>query len=325
MVWGGRRLGEVLGKPLPTGESYGESWEISNHASHHSTIIEGPSAGRTLLELMEKESAALLGAAESRPNFPWLVKFLDAQDWLSVQVHPDDESVRTLWPGEGGKTEAWFVLDAGPTGKVFAGLRPGVGESQLRSALQKGNAAECLHSFRPRPGDCLFLPAGTVHAVGGGVLMAEVQQTSDATFRLYDWDRRDAQGRSRTLHIEEALACIDWSAGPVRSVHAQGYPERLGAEPSPEAVRQRLVSCGYFSLDYVRDARPFRIGGNGMEVLIVVHGPGSLDGPMGPTALRTGDSLLVPADMPPVECRPEKSIGLLLAALPGSRSAARRG
>ncbi len=244
------------------------------------------------------------------------MKFLDARDWLSVQVHPDDESVRTLWPGEGGKTEAWFVLDAAPTGKVYAGLNPGVDEARLRAALHEGAAADCLHSFLPRPGDCMFLPAGTVHAVGGGVLMAEVQQTSDATFRLFDWDRRDAQGRSRTLHIEEALACIDWNAGPVHPIHAQGYPESMGAEPSLEPVRQRLVSCRYFTLDYVRDTRPFRLGGERMEVLIVVHGRGRLDGPEGRNALRAGDSLLLPAAAASVECRPDGSLGLLLAALP---------
>jgi mannose-6-phosphate isomerase len=138
------------------------------------------------------------------------------------------------------------------------------------------------------------------------VLMTEVQQTSDATFRLFDWDRRDAQGRSRTLHIEEALACIDWNAGPVHPVHAQGYPD------GPEPVRQRLVSCQYFTLDYVRDARPFPVGGERMQVLIAVHGQGSLNG----FAVRTGDSLLLPADMAAAECRPEGAIGLLLAGLP---------
>jgi mannose-6-phosphate isomerase len=303
MVWGGRRLGEVLGKPLPTAEAYGESWEISDHASHHSTAVEGPAAGRTLRELVQQESADLFGTAGPRPVFPWLVKYLDAWDWLSVQVHPDDESVRTLWPGEGGKTEAWFVLDAAPTARVYAGLLPGVDEAGLRAALREGTAADCLHSFRPRPGDCLFLPAGTVHAVGGGVLMAEVQQTSDATFRLFDWNRRDAQGRSRTLHIEEGLACIDWEAGPVRPAHAEGYPEGTGAEPSPEPVRQRLVACRYFTLHYVRDSRPFPCGGGGLH------------GTAGRWELRTGDSLLLPAAAP-LECRPDGPLGLLLAGLP---------
>src|SRR5436305_8108749 len=232
MVWGGRGLGAVLGKSLPTAEPYGESWEVSDHPSHRSVVEGGPLAGRTLRDLMERERTGLLGrAAETHPTFPWLVKLLDARDWLSVQVHPDDVAVRRLWPGEGGKTEAWFILDAAPGSLIYAGLLPGVDEKRLRAALAEGTVAGCLHRFRPRPGDCLFLPAGTVHAVGGGVLMAEVQQTSDATFRLFDWNRVDASGRSRQLHIEEALACIDWKRGPVNPVRASGYPAAPGQAP----------------------------------------------------------------------------------------------
>ena len=312
MVWGGRRLGDVLGKHLPTAEAFGESWEISDHASHRSTVLEGPAAGRTLRDLMEHEPAALFGVGAPLPTFPWLVKLLDCWDWLSVQVHPDDESVQRLWPGEGGKTEAWFVLDAAPTAKVYAGLLPGVDEARLRAALRDGTVAECLHSFQPRPGDCLFLPAGTVHAVGGGVLMAEVQQTSDATFRLFDWNRRDAQGRSRTLHIEEALACIDWNAGPVNPIRAEGYPQSDGAAPAPKYARQRLVSCPYFTMDYLHGTWPFACGGVRMQVLVVAHGQGSLRG----SALRPGDTLLLPAAAGPVVCRPDGPLGLMLATLP---------
>src|SRR5205807_1382927 len=123
-----------------------------------------------------------------------LIKLLDAHDWLSVQVHPDKESVARLWPGEGSKTEAWFILDALPGSRIYAGLLPGVDAAALGAAIAAGRAHECLHSFAPQPGDCVFLPAGSVHAVGGGVLFAEIQETSDATFRLYDWNRRDAQG-----------------------------------------------------------------------------------------------------------------------------------
>src|SRR5262245_28118185 len=216
MVWGGRRLAEVLGKPLPGPEPYGEAWELSDHASHSSRVAHGPLAGLTLRQLVERWPGPLLGSTAERCSiFPLLVKLLDANDWLSVQVHPDDVAVRTLWPGEGGKTEAWFILDVRPGSKVWAGLRPGVDEKQLRAALAAGVVADCLHSFEPQAGDCLFLKAGTVHAVGGGVLMAEVQQTSDATFRLFDWNRVDAQGRCRQLHVEQALACIDWTQGPV--------------------------------------------------------------------------------------------------------------
>src|SRR5947209_335681 len=224
MVWGGRRLHDALRKEQPSAEPYGESWEVSDHSLHRSVVAGGPARGRSLRELMEHEREGLLGPAAGRyETFPWLVKFLDACDWLSVQVHPDDVRVRRLWPGEGGKTEAWFVLDVAPGGRIYAGLLPGVDERRLREALAAGAVADCLHAFEPRPGDCVFLPAGTVHAVGGGVLMAEVQQTSDATFRLFDWDRCDSQGKRRTLHVKEALACIDWTRGPVTPLRVPGF------------------------------------------------------------------------------------------------------
>jgi mannose-6-phosphate isomerase len=272
---------------------------------------------------MEREAGALLGAA--LPGFPWLVKFLDAGDWLSVQVHPDEASVRRLWPGEGSKTEAWFVLEATPESRVYAGLLPGVDENALRDAVAAGRAADCLHQYRPRPGDCLFLPAGTVHAVGGGVLMAEVQQTSDATFRLFDWNRRDARGRSRELHVEQAMACIDWRSGPVRPVRAAGYPQEPGAAGAPGAVRQQLVSCRYFLLDYVRQAEPFACGGAGrLRVLVALHGRGTVESGGERYALRPGDTLLLPAALDEVSCYPEGPLGLLVATLPDDGGAAGR-
>jgi mannose-6-phosphate isomerase len=318
MVWGGRRLGKILGKPLATEEPYGESWEVSDHALHGSVVAVGPQAGHTLRQLMDQERAALLGpAAERYAVFPWLIKFLDAQDWLSVQVHPDEKAVRQLWPGEGSKTEAWFVLDAEPESRIYAGLLPGMDEPRLRAALKAGTVAECLHHFKPQPGDCLFLPAGTVHAVGGGVLMAEVQQTSDATFRLFDWNRRDAQGNPRKLHIEEALACIDWSRGPVEPVPAVGFRAASDGGHSPGRWRQVLVQCPYFNLEYVRDQEPVACGGSGrLEALIVVQGQGSWTTAEGEAELRTGQTWVLPATMPRTWYRPESDLGLLLCTLP---------
>jgi mannose-6-phosphate isomerase len=312
MVWGGRRLGEVLHKPLPTAEPYGESWEVSDHVSHRTVVADGPFAGRTLRELMEQDRAALLGSSTSAVTFPWLVKFLDANDWLSVQVHPDDEKVRRWWPGEGGKTEAWFILDAAPGSRIYAGLRPGVDEQRLRTALEAGTVADCLHHFAPRPGDCVFLPAGTVHAVGGGVLFAEIQQTSDATFRLFDWNRRDAQGKSRELHIEQALACINWNAGPVQPIRVASYPDGN--------VRQRLVECRYFTLDYTCQNEPFDCGGEGrLQVLMVPHGRGVLRSPEGAHAVRIGDTLVLPAALPRLRCEPDGALALLIATLPDGK------
>ncbi len=305
LVWGGRRLA-ALGKPLPTTESYGESWEVSDHPLHRSAVACGPLAGQTLRLLLEADSHALLGpGAPAAAPFPWLIKFLDANDWLSVQVHPDERAVHALWPQEGSKTEAWFILDAAPGSRVYAGLMPGVGPAELLAAVKAGTVTECLHSFEPRPGDCLFLRAGTVHAVGGGVLMAEVQQTSDATYRLFDWDRKDARGKSRELHLAESLACIDWQRGPVTPVRAEG----LG---SPR--RQALVSCPYFTLEHVQETEPFACGGTGrLQAAVVLSGRGRwADG----EELRAGQTWVLPAALPAVACRPEGALALLVATLP---------
>ena len=310
LVWGGRGLGESLNKPLPTAAAYGESWEISDHDSHSSVVADGPHAGQTLRDLMQRIPDALLGAPRER--FPWLVKFLDAHDWLSVQVHPDDRAVAQLWPGEGGKTEAWFILAARPGSRVYAGLMPGVDERALRAALATGRAADCLHSFEPRPGDCLFLPAGTVHAVGGGVLMAEVQQTSDATFRLFDWNRVDANGKSRELHIDKALACIDWDAGPVSPVRVHGYP-------AGEVGSTALVRCPYFDLDYhhFRESHTLNTG-SVLRIALVLHGRGHYDADGVRHDLAVGDTLLFPASIDPVPLVADGALGVLTASMPQS-------
>jgi len=320
MVWGGRQLGEVLGKSLPDDSTYGEAWEISDHSSHASVVAAGPYKKQTLRHLMERHSDALLGEAAARHRrFPWLVKLLDAWDWLSVQVHPNDDDVARLWPGEGGKTEAWFILAAAPDSRIYAGLLPGVEEKDLRRALREGTVRECLHQFSPRPGDCIFLPAGTVHAVGGGVLMAEVQQTSDATFRLFDWNRRDAHGRMRQLHLEEALACINWNSGPVHPIRAENYPN--GEHPSSRrrastAERQRLVQSPYFTLEYLHSSEPSRLGGGVLQVLLVLHGRGWLEGDADEQPLVPGDTLLLPAALDGLTFHPERELGLLLSTLP---------
>jgi mannose-6-phosphate isomerase len=309
MVWGGRRLQELLGKPLPGTEPYGETWELSDHASHTSRVADGPLAGQTLHELMVLHREPLLGPAAQCTTFPLLVKLLDANDWLSVQVHPDVEKVKTLWPGEGGKTEAWFVLDAKPGSRIYAGLRPGVDERRLRGALAAGNVADCLHSFEPQPGDCLFLRAGTVHAVGGGVLMAEVQQTSDATFRLFDWNRRDAQGRSRPLHIEQAIACIDWEQGPIEPIRVGDFTR----EPIGPLERHHLVSCPYFDLEFLCGGEPVALGGNRRaQIVIVLRG----NARVGDAEMTTGQTWLLPAAMSSTRLEPVPGIAVLVATIP---------
>jgi mannose-6-phosphate isomerase len=245
-VWGGRRLGDHLGKSLPKVGAYGEAWELSGHAHHVSKVAEGPLRGKSLNELCSSRGPEIFGKSHRGP-FPLLIKLLDCHDWLSIQVHPTDAIAEQLRPGELGKTEAWIVLGVQPEGKIYAGLKPGVDRAVLEAHLEAGTTDQCLHAFTPKPGDCIFLPAGTVHAVGGGIVMAEVQQTSDATFRLFDWNRVGVDGKPRALHLEESLASINWQAGPVHPV--PGNPlTNLPAGVSGE----HLVTCAFFDLTRYR-------------------------------------------------------------------------
>jgi mannose-6-phosphate isomerase len=303
MVWGGRGLADRLGKSLPDATTYGEAWEVSDHALHRSVVADGSLLGTSLRSLMELRRADLLGSTAAHyPVFPWLIKFLDCRDWLSVQVHPDTEVVKQLRPGEGSKTEAWFILDVAPGGKVYAGLKPGVDAAQMRDAVRRGTTHELLHAFEPKPGQCVFLPAGTVHAVGGGVLMAEIQETSDVTFRLFDWNRVDAHGKSRDLHIEESFASIHWDKGPVTPIAVTNEP------------RHSLVRCPFFHLDARVVAAPISLGGGVMHTLIIVAGEGTwADG----REVATGHSWVLPASMPPTTLTPTSRMTILDATLPG--------
>jgi len=324
MVWGDRRLGDILGKSLDSHQPYGESWEVSDHALHQSQVATGPLAGKTLRQLMEQDSAALLGeAAPKHPRFPWLIKFLDAHDWLSVQVHPDEQAVARLWPGEGSKTEAWFIIDADRGSRIYAGLRPGMDEKKIRDALVAGKVLDCLHSFEPQSGDCVFLPAGTVHAVGGGVLFAEIQQTSDATFRLFDWNRRDTHGKSRPLHIEESLASIHWDQGPVEPTHVADFkkgstfqaPRQRGSAVAPK--RQDLARCPFFELTYMSAGEPIPFGGIGrLQALVILQGRGHWQDSACSEEVKLGQVWVLPASLPRLECRPEPNLTMLLCTLP---------
>ena len=258
-LWGNRRLETCLGKPIGPGDDYAESWEVCDHGADQSIVDQGPLAGTTLGELVRQRGAELLGRhrgtrySGSRSRFPLLVKFLDAAQALSVQVHPNDEQAARLNPPDLGKTEAWYILSAEPGSTIYAGLQPGVDRAQLADAIRQGTCETLLHHFQPRAGDCLFIPAGTVHALGAGLLVAEVQQSSDTTFRLYDWNRVGPDGKPRPLHTEQALAVIDFQRGPVDAVR----PQR-----TDRPWVSRLVSCDKFIMDRWDFDQPRTIGGD---------------------------------------------------------------
>ena len=175
-LWGGRRLETVLGKRLGDGDDYAEIWEIVDHGNDHSVVTHGPHARRTLHELVTEFGPELFGRHVPQAQFPLLLKFLDANKTLSVQVHPNDQQAAELDPPDLGKTEAWVVLAAEPGSKIYAGLQPGVDRDVLQQHVEAGTCDRCLYQFQPQVGDCILLEAGTVHAIGAGLVIAEIQQ-----------------------------------------------------------------------------------------------------------------------------------------------------
>lgn len=300
-LWGDRRLGTVLGKPIGDGNDYAESWEIVDHDADQSVVAAGPLAGKTLAELARSHSHELLGRHAPLPRFPLLFKFLDCNRALSVQVHPNDERAQQLDPPDLGKTEAWVILAAEPGSVVYAGLKRGFDRGLLAREVHRGTTELCLHKFEPKVGNCIFIPAGTVHALGAGLLVAEIQQASDTTYRLFDWNRVGPDGKPRQLHVEQSLDVINYAAGPV-------MPQ--APRPTERPYVQRLVECDKFILDRWEfrgagvspadeeggpDACP-TIGGDGrFHILAVLEGEMRLSGDPSAHPLRKGETALVPA------------------------------
>lgn len=309
--WGGRRLANLLRAPLPGDDPIGEAWLLSDRDDHESVVADGPLAGQTLRQLLERWPQQLLGNLAGRfRRFPLLLKFLDARELLSVQVHPSDRQPSYLPAGESGKTEAWVVMESGPKSLIYAGLQPATTAEDLRRAAGNGTIADHLAHFRPTPGEGVFLQAGTVHSLGDLVVF-EVQQNSDVTFRLYDWGRVDGKtGQPRALQIEQAMACIDFTRGAVRPV----VPIR---EESTPVLRERLFLCEHFGLWRLGGASPFMVGMAGTaRVLVSIDGEGQLQYDGGEYSVRKGDVLLIPAAVGSCVFRPRGAVSLLELSLP---------
>ncbi len=306
--WGGTRLGTVLGKPIGAATDCAESWEIVDHGNDQSIVTRGPFAGWSLNRLVKEQGRALLGRHADSRQFPLLIKFLDAHDRLSVQVHPSDEQAVKYVPGENGKTEAWVIIDAEPESRLYAGLKQGIDQTELSRHVEAGTVAQCLHSFRVGAGDCVSIPAGTVHAIGEGVLLAEVQQSSDLTFRLDDWGRVGADGRPRELHVDQALECIDFERGPVDPVVPR---------PSAETNVEQLVETDYFVMRRYRGPLSTRVAGDDTcHILMSLAGQATLTTGNETTPIRLGDSLLIAAEWKQFYLALEEGACILEATLP---------
>lgn len=304
-VWGGRALATTPGIELPPGQKIGETWEVVDRAGENSVVATGAWKGRTLSELMQAEGQRILGSvpAGKKGRFPLLVKYLDACDDLSVQVHPDDDVAARIGAGAEAKTEAWYVLDARERGSIYVGPRPDVERESFRAA--KGRALlETLERIEVRAGDCVLIPGGTVHAIGRGVTILEVQQNSDTTYRLWDWDRVGADGKPRELHVDKGLASVGFGR-PLPIIERPAWTEVASG-----VQHQALTRSPYFAMDAWRltSARRFETGDQ-FRMLAVIEGGGSLVGSAGASQLvAAGDVWLLPAACEAVKLAPEPSL-----------------
>lgn len=308
--WGGRRLAQQWHKPDATTTGWAESWEVVDLGNDQSRVLGGPFDGRSLHELVREHPRELLGRHMAYKQFPLLFKFLDAAESLSVQVHPNDVQAAPLAPGQSGKSEAWVILAAEPNSRLSVGLKTGVDRATLEQHLASGTVEQCLHSIPARVGDVISIPAGTVHAIGAGVALAEIQQPSDVTFRLFDWNRRDAQGCLRPLHIEQALQCIDFSLGPVSPL----APRQLDAN---DGLSEELIETEHFVWRrHTLAGAPFRTSvDNRCRILSLIEGHAQIVSSSGRELLAVGESLVIPAALDSVSIEPTPG-AVLLEALP---------
>jgi mannose-6-phosphate isomerase len=301
-LWGGRKLAKVLGKSLPSEGNFGESWEIFDLPPGYvegsgewvtAVVADGPVKGKTLHELVTSHPASLMGEVKpletsAGPQFPLLVKFLDADHDLSIQVHPTPEYAEKNKDAH-LKTECWIVMAADKGAKLYKGLKPGVTRDGFEKAIKAGTVAELVETVPAGKGECHFLPSGIVHALGAGVLVAEVQTPSDTTYRVFDFNRSDpATGKPRKLHVEQALECIDFSGTK---------------PPLPTSTRTAgtLVDCEHFKTTTMKasahQTRP--LGRGQMRIWTVLEGAVKLRYSGASQLVKAGMSVLLPAAIPP--------------------------
>ncbi len=289
--WGGDRIIRRYHRPAPPG-IYAESWEISDRPGAMSIVANGPLAGQSLHDLVRNYGQELVGGLSSVDRFPLLIKLLDARDRLSVQVHPNDASAKIV--GGEPKTEMWYVLDADPGAIVFAGVKPGIRAAQFRQAIEDGTVADLLTPIPVFPGDVIYIPGGRVHSVGAGCLLLEVQQNSDTTLRVFDWNRVGDDGQSRELHVDQAMQVIRWQDdAPAR----RPAPSGLGTDgPQDGAFYERMVAP-YFRVDQMAGVQKLvrDTSGQSFHILFIEDGAVKVQGNHAVVDAESGMTLLVPA------------------------------
>lgn len=296
-IWGGDRLFAFLKRPRPPGPPIGESWEVADLENGQSVVARGPERGKQLQDLLKTWGRGLVGGAPLfQDRFPLLVKYLDARDVLSVQVHPSRAVAERQGSETRTKDEAWYILAAEPGAVIYHGLEPGIDAQRFRRAMRDGQVEGVLRRLPVRAGDCFFLPSGLPHALGAGILAAEVQTPSDTTYRTYDWGRVDpATGRPRELHLDAAVECIDFESPAPPPIQQRAHVASLWTAVT------RLVSCPAFVIEHVRmvEGAQQAIPYAEMVVWILLEGTGEIGWGTGQRlSFARGDVVVLPARLP---------------------------
>ncbi len=311
-IWGGQKIRKILGKDFGALPNCGETWEISGVAGNVSVVKDGPLAGTSLRELVEQYGARLVGDAVYQRfgnEFPLLVKFIDANDDLSIQVHPDDALAQARHDSF-GKTEMWYIMQADRDASLITGFNRALDRATYAEIFAEGRLSEVLNREWAEAGDVFFLPAGRVHTIGKGLLLAEIQQTSDITYRIYDFDRVDDAGNRRELHVEEALDAIDY----------EWYPDYKTSYPQTENHAVPLAECEYFHTSKLVLTEPMRRDYHEIDsfvILVVVEGEGILRWEGREIPLSRGLALLIPAEINSLDLIPDGYVTVLEAVVPG--------
>lgn len=292
-IWGGSTLQEKYGRKLPS-DRIGESWDVACHPNGTSVVANGPLKGMTLRQLIDSYGSQLLGQEVQKrfgDEFPLLIKLLDATEFLSVQVHPDDEYAALHEGGQPGKTEMWYIIHAQPGASLIYGLVPGTTRQEFEEAVRAGQLEKYLRSVEVQAGDVLYIPAGVVHAIGPGILICEIQQNSDTTYRVYDWNRLGDDGKPRTLHVDKALDVIDFSGRLAKDKLPGLSVEEEGGR------RTYYVACSYFAVQKLECHGCMKETADGSKffTLTAVEGQGEIVYSQGSQPFKAGDSVLIPA------------------------------
>lgn len=312
-LWGGRKLANLLSTPLPENEPIGEAWILSDRKDHANEVSEGPLQGTTLTKLMKDFKYEIMGKMGDRfDQFPLLLKFLDCKEVLSVQVHPSDNQKEYIPKGDSGKTEAWVVLETNNDSRIYAGLKKGTTKENLLYSIENNSVSDCLHSFVPKKDDALFIHSGTVHTLGGTVVF-EVQENSDVTFRLYDWDRTDPKtGELRELQVEEAIDCIDYNQVDIEPV--------IPVKSLDFNNSEKLFDDEHFKLWRIKTQSDMTVGfKDEPAILVCTDGKGSVNYNGKEYLIDKGEVMLIPAIIGQLSLHPKQKMTLLQIAIPDKK------